>query len=264
MTSLADLQQRLQQDILHRGTASLASIRAPEGINKAGRLGVYQNAYKLRLVEILSGEYDGLWAYMGDKAFWRMADRYIDACPSSHPNARYVSNRLAEFLATDPRYREMPALADLARLEFAIEWAFDSPDADRATMETLAALPPERIGDMVLTFAPQVQLITTATNTIDLLPALRAKQTPPALEIAEAPRKVLVWRQEFVSKYREPAAEEAMLIEQALAGKPFATLCEMAAVMDDADTAAGRVAGYLTHWINSEMISKLGIAGQAE
>jgi len=33
----------------------------------------------------------------------------------------------------------------------------------------------------------------------------------------------------------------------------------MASVMDDPDSAAARVAGYLTGWINGEMVSELRI-----
>ena len=71
------------------------------------------------------------------------------------------------------------------------------------------------------------------------------------------PASALVWRQGLGSKYRLLEAEEAMLVGEAMAGKDFAALCEMAAFMDDADTAPARLAGYLTTWLNAEMIAGL-------
>jgi hypothetical protein len=110
---------------------------------------------------------------------------------------------------------------------------------------------------MRLAFAPAVALLPLETNAVDICKSVWDGR--PAPETAELPEPVsaLVWRQGLGSKYRVVKAEEAMLVGEAMAGKDFAALCEMAAFMDDADTAPARLAGYLTTWLNAEMIAGL-------
>ena len=257
MTGLAELQQRLQADIMQRSGKILPELRTPPGSDRQKRLAVYQDAYKLRLTEVLANTHEKLWTCLGDKQFHRMADRYFDAFPSNHPNARFVSIRLPQFLATDARYREQPVLAEIAMIEQALEDVFDAPDAPIATMDDLAATPPDRVADLMIVFAPAIRLLTMETNALDIFQALGNEEEPPEPARAEETRNVLVWRRDMRSHYRDIGAEEKMLLDQGMAGQPFSVLCEMASVMDDPQTAAARVAGYLTNWITSEVISEL-------
>lgn len=259
MAGLAELQERLQADIMQRSGSTLPEIRTPPGRDKAKRLAVYQSAYKLRLIEILGLSHEKLWAYLGDEQFHEMADRYFDACPSSHPNARFVSARLPQFLATDGRYTGQPVLAEIAAIEEALEDVFDAADAPLATMADLAALPAERIDGLTLVFSPSLRLLAMKTNALDIFQALKDETEPPQPATDGESRPLLVWRQELRSHYRQTGAEEDMLLREGMAGKPFSALCEMASVMDDPDSAAARVAGYLTGWINGEMVSELRI-----
>ena len=259
MAGLAELQQRLQADIMQRSGRTLPQIKTPPGSDKQKRLAVYQDAYKLRLTEILGNTHERLWTYLGDEQFYRLASRYFDAFPSNHPNARFVSSRLPQFLATDGRYTNQPVLAEIAAIEEALEDVFDAPDAPVATMEDLAATPPEQIAGLTIAFAPSMQMLVLKTNALDIFQALKDGNKPPEPAQAEEAHNVLAWRQDLRSHYREIGTEEEMLLDQGMAGKPFSTLCEMASVMDDPETAAARVAGYLTGWINSEIISELRV-----
>lgn len=259
MASLAELQERLQADIIKRSGHTLPQIKSPPGKDKAKRLAVYQNAYKLRLIEILGLSHEKLWAYLGDEQFHQMANRYFDAYPSNHPNARFVSTRLPQFLSSDAQYSKQPALAEIAAIEEALEDVFDAPDAPLATMEDLAAMPPDRIASLTILFAPSVRLLAMETNALDIFQSLKDESEPPAPAKAKESRPLLVWRQELRSRYRETSAEENMLLREGMAGKPFSILCEMASVMDDPENAAGRVAGYLTGWINGGLVSELRV-----
>jgi len=254
---LAALQQALQADIRTGTAASVGRLKVPAHASTQTRLGVYQNAYKLRLAGILEDEYPVLLAFMGRAEFWRMAHRFIDACPSDHPNARMVPTRLPGFLDTDDRYRDLKAVREIAALEDSFSRAFDARDIELATMADLTAFPAEHIAAMRLAFAPAVSLLPLSTNAADICQCVWDNR--PAPEAAELPEPVsaLVWRQDLGSKYRVVKAEEAMLVGEAMAGKDFAALCEMAAFMGDADTAPARLAGYLTTWLNAEMIAGL-------
>lgn len=260
-SNLALLQEALLADIRTGSTAAVGRIKVPKGADAQGRLGVYQNAYKLRLAGILREEYPVLWAFMGEREFWRMAHRFIDACPSGHPNARMVPTRLPRFLETDDRYRDRKAVCEIAALEDAFSRAFDARDAELTTMADFTAFPAEHIAALRLVFAPEVSLVPVSTNAAEICKCVWAGR--PAPEAAELPGPVsmLVWRQGLESKYRVVEAEEAMLVGETMAGKDFAALCEMAAFMNGAETAPARLAGYLTTWINAQMIAGLHASG---
>lgn len=254
---LAALQAALQGDIIGRTTLSAGRIRTPEGVSAERRIGVYQNAYRLRLAGILADEYPVLSAFMGERDFWRMAHRFIDACPSIHPNARMAPARLPGFLASDERYRDNAPVCEIAALEDGFSRAFDARDTRLATMDDLSAFPADRVAGMRVAFAPPVSLLTVTVNAVDICRTVWEGGSAPQAAALPEPARVLVWRQALGAKYRVLLAEEAMLVGEAMAGKDFAALCEMAAFMDDAETAPARLAGYLTAWIGADMVEAL-------
>ena len=59
--------------------------------------------------------------------------------------------------------------------------------------------------------------------------------------------------------FRELAAEEAMMWDEAANGIPFGVLCSMLAIYDDPDGAAARGAGYLHGWVTAGLLT--GVSG---
>ena len=254
---LSELQARMQADILARSTGIVPRLKVPSGTDAARRLGVYQDAYKLRLIDMLATYHPVLLAYMGDAAFNTMANAYFDKFPSSHANARNVARRLPIFLKVAINYHHIAALAEIASLERAIEDVFDAPDSNIASLADLQQVGPQSVETMQIILAPATEIVSFTSNGYDIFLALKQETTPPPHEPLEEPANVLVWRSEETSRFRLLAAEEAMLLKEATGGKSFAALCEMAAFMEDGETAAARVAGYLVEWLNSGLVARL-------
>ena len=55
--------------------------------------------------------------------------------------------------------------------------------------------------------------------------------------------------------FRELAAEEAMMWDEAANDIPFGVLCTMLATYDDPDGAAARGAGYLNGWVSARLLT---------
>jgi len=257
--TLADLQNQFQTDILSGSDRILPKLKVPANAARKSRLSVYQNAYRLRLVGILEEEYPVLCKYLGQADFWLLADRFIKAMPSHHPNARMFPVRLPDFMANDAKVSDRPEAVDLAALENALSRAFDARDADIVEMNALTALPAEHIAALEIAFGPSVASVPMSTNAERIYAALSDGEDPPKVRQLEERANILVWRQEMGAKYRAIGAEEAMLVAEIKRGKDFGVLCAMAAVMDDAETAPARIAGYLTQWISAGMISALTV-----
>lgn len=234
-------------------------LKVPPKSSPKTRLAVYQDAYKLRLAGILQDEYPILLRYLGQDAFWRLAHRYMAAMPSNHPNARMFPVRLPEYMQTDVAYGDGHPATEIAFVENAISRAFDARDRKCQTIDALSMLPAERIGELLIDLMPSVSLILCRTNADSIYFSLSNGREPPEATKRDEPCHTLVWRRDNIAKYRTANPEEAMLIEQVGVGNNLAGLCEMAAVMDTAEMAASRIAGYLTDWIENQMIAELTI-----
>ena len=78
----------------------------------------------------MRSDHELLHAYLGDEMFDEMGHAYVKAHPSEHPNLRWFSQALPEFLKSAAPYSDHPVLSDLAALEKALNDAFDGKDGD--------------------------------------------------------------------------------------------------------------------------------------
>jgi hypothetical protein len=186
-----------------------------------------------------------------------MARAYVKACPSHNQNARWFSHGLPEFLEQSSPYREARELADLARLERALNDAFDAEDAAVLTLPKLAKHAPERWGDLFFTPHPSAARLDLATNAFAIWRALKDEETAPPVEALS--ERLIVWRNGTVASVRPLGSEEVMMWDEAAKGVRFGVLCELAATFDDPDGAALRVAQYLQAWIGAGLLSKASL-----
>lgn len=255
MTSLADIQDALQRAILGTPDQAATLIAAPPTGNADSRLAVYTTGYRLRLAEFLSNDYPKLLAYLGDVRFRRMAEAYIRAHPSQHPNARWYARALPDHLQQDTAFRRHPEVAELALLERALNDAFDGPDSPACTLADLARFDASEVAGVSFTLAPSLSLLKVTTNVTGIWASLKCGETPPAPEVLDVPAEILAWRQAGSSRFRILGAEESMAVACVRDGMAFGHLCEMMAAFDDPDGAALRAAGYLRGWFEAEIVS---------
>ena len=255
MSDLARQQADFQRGILTGDDSVLAEIPDSPKEKRETLFGVYRYAYGSRLVEALRNDHELLHAYLGDEMFDEMGHAYVKARPSEHPNLRWFSQGLPEFLRANAPYSGYPVLGDLAALEKALNDAFDGPDGAVVTLADVAAFAPEIWKDLVFTAHPTAARFDLTTNAPAIWRALKADETPPDAEEQAERLRILVWRQDNTPMFRELPAEEAMMWDEAARGVPFGVLCSMLATYDDPDTAAGRGASYLHGWITGGCLS---------
>ena len=157
--NLAELQSQMQSDILKREDGVLKRFSVPKHTTAEKRFAVYQDAYQIRLVEVLSEDYENTWKYLGDEQFYQLAIEYIKTHPSDQTNMRWFGRHFPEFLTQSPLSSDHPILTEIASIEKALDDAFDAADGDTATMEDLAAIPPEVISDLTFKLHPTCRLL---------------------------------------------------------------------------------------------------------
>jgi Putative DNA-binding domain len=257
---LKDFQDRFQRAILKGDDAILADIPDGPHETKQKLLGIYRDAYALRLIEVIGKDHEHLQTYMGDEPFRVMAGAYIESCPSEHPNARWVAHRLPEFLKSSRPYSGHPILGDLAALERALNDAFDGPDAPVVGLADLSGLAPEAWARLSFVCHPTARVLSVHTNVDDIWAALKADETPPLCALQGEARSILVWRLGMKSMFRELPPEEAMMWNEAGKAVTFGDLCALLATYADPATAPMRAAGYLRSWLDAGLLSKAAAA----
>lgn len=155
---LAALQRWLLDVVTHpvgvsdgviRAAENVASLRAHDAdslieggrLPPGERLAVYRNGYFARLIECLADDYPAVRDALGYDVFEALCRDFIDAQPPRSPSLNHYGAPFAAYCATRPE-RWRGAVADLARLEWALIGAIHA-DAERVVQaEDLARLSP--------------------------------------------------------------------------------------------------------------------------
>lgn len=254
---LASVQRLLQAEI--REAAGSPHVRAlvagDARADAATRIGIYVEAYRLRLVEVLANDFPGLRAALGAAAFDRLARAYLDAHPSTTRSVRWFGRALGAFLASTAPWSRRPALAELARFEWAQGEVFDAPDDEALSIDAVGAIPPERWAGLRLLPRAALCRLDLASNAPALVVARFAGQTLPRLRAARRARAWLLWRDAALDvRWRSMNADEAAAWDTLAAGETFGTICERLCDHVDAETAPMHAASLLKRWLADGLI----------
>jgi hypothetical protein len=254
--SLADLQRAFQDYVLASQPGFTAKVRDTSKADRVTLLDVYREGYALRLIEVLTIDYPGVLAMAGPEDFDLMARAYIAAQPSRHPSVRWFGKGLADFLVTTAPYDGSPAVAEMARFEWALGEAFDSIDVEPITAETVMTVPPEAWETIVFAPLPSLRRLSFS---YDVPPSWQRREEvePGALEVAglEGPVPWMIWRPERMSNFRSLEPDEAVMLDAMVQGQPFPALCEALLPHVEEDQAAARAAGLLRSWVEEGLIA---------
>ena len=252
MTHLSQLQSDFQAYLLDstKGAAFKNQIVNDKKVGVKKRLGIYADAYRLRIIEALSNSYPILKALLGDDLFEQAARSYIDQYPSTYRNMRWVGDKMSEHLQVN--YPQYPIVAEMATFEWALGLAFDAQDAPILGLQDLASIPPENWADLTFKFHPSMQLFTFKYNALRFWQALNAEETPPKVTQIDEP--CVVWRKELNSHYRSLELAEFQAIQYVISGATFGELCEKLQENATEEQATMQAAQYLAGWLNESLM----------
>jgi Putative DNA-binding domain len=253
--SLADLQRAFQDYLLSDSDRLSASVRDTRKADRVTLLDVYRDGYALRLIEVLTNDYPGVMAMAGPADFDYMARAYIAAHPSHHPSVRWFGKDLADFLAGTPPFNRSPAVAEMARFEWALGDAFDSTDVSPIAAQALIDLPPEAWETLAFTTLSSLRVLSFDFD-VPRAWQQRDEQEAGNLEVAraDAPTSWVIWRPQFTSNFRSLATDEAMMLAVLMEERPFPELCECLIPSVGEEQAPARAAGLLRGWVEEGMI----------
>jgi Putative DNA-binding domain len=258
---LAELQAEFQKGILAQPDKILASIRETPRLSREDRFAVYEDAYRLRLGEVLGNDYPILRKALGDETFGAIVGGYIDTVESHHPNVRWYSRKLPDYMASHEPWSSQRLFVDLAFFERALEDAFDAADADALALDAVMQIALEDQPNMCFAFQPSLKALSTVAGTIAAYEAAAAEET---IDISSdgGQEVVLIWRNQALdSVYRILSEDEALALDAAMTGGSFADICGLLAVKNDAEMVAATAGAFLGQWFVDGLIVGVSLAG---
>ena len=257
MSGLRALQEEFLAYLLSGDARITEQIVDQAPVGRETRLGIYANAYHVRLKETLETDHEMLGLYLGDALWDQMADGYIDARPSRYRSLRQYGDALPDWLRHNPPFADHPQLAELADLERRLLVSFDAADADRTDHGELAALSPAQWPGLRLRFHPSVQPFRADWNSVEIWQALKAGATPPDA-IFQPDAWWLLWRgEDRLTQFRSLPADERAFLQHFLEGGDFADACERLSADHGEDTVAQTALGLLTTWLETGLVKQL-------
>ena len=254
MNALTRLQDDFQRRVLGGDAPILDAMVGNATADAAERVGIYVHAYSARLVEALENEFLTLRFAAGDEAAAAVFRDYVTATPSILRNVRWYGKDLAQFLRAAAPWRDTPAFAELAELDWAISVSFDAADEPCIAEADIAAIAFERWGEMILHLPQHVRLNTSTWNVWQVRQARDHAHPCPQLRRLEIPQRWIVSRQDLEVHYRQLEADEAAALEAIAAGQPFERMCEALCDWHPQEEVALRAAGLLKAWIGNGWI----------
>lgn len=125
------------------------------------RFGVYRNNVVVGLVEALEARFPAVRKIVGEEFFRAAAKCFALAQPPASPLMIFYGDAFPAFLAGFAPAREVPYLADVARLEMARTRAFHAADAAPLAPETLSAIPPEHVAELGFVLHPSLEIVVS-------------------------------------------------------------------------------------------------------
>jgi len=223
-------------------------VRGYDDTDRKTRIGVYADAYFLRLRDVLGEDFPRVAALLGDR-FDEVVKGYLEAFPSRWPSVRRLGHALSEFLR---RRTDTPkCLADLAELEWARIEVFDAPDAECATIEDFVSIPAEAWPALRFSAIPAIKILRAQYPVHHLWSGERS------LEVTAGETSLRVWRANDCRVFHALMDKrESAAIQKMISGEPFAAICETFADLSEAG-AAQESAALLVRWIEDGIIHRI-------
>lgn len=241
MPAPGDAQRRFRAALADPDAAVPDGIVGPNGVPDASRFAVYRNNIVVALIETLKARYPVTCRLVGDACFHAVARDFVHSQPPRSPLLYAYGEGFADFVAPLPPARDVPYLADVARLESAWNDAYHAAEATPATLTALADVPADRLADLRVGLHPSLRLVVSAWPIASIWHAHQTEAEPASPNSWHGEAVLIVRPHAEIVVHRLPPGA-AMLIEALRDGADLGAAAErVSASHADFDAAAALV-----------------------
>jgi hypothetical protein len=242
MQKLLEWQRAMRASLMER-EPTLVIESLSDGVS-ADRLDIYRNTICSGLIRALRVTYPAVARLVGEEFFDGAADLFIRAHLPRAACLDQYGDEFADFLRDFAPAVSLPYLAEVARLEWAVNGALHAADEPPLELAQLAAIPPEDQGRVRFRAHPSVRLLRLDYPVDGIWRAVlnRDDAALAALDLAAGPAFLLVERNETgieVVRLQEPAW---YFLEALCGSEPLQAAMEAAGDIDASSALAAHLA----------------------
>ncbi|AJY44645.1 DNA-binding domain-containing protein [Martelella endophytica] len=216
-----------------------AGVVNPLGGPAEKRFGVYRNNVAVGLKGALGDIFPVTRDLVGERFFGAMAHEYIEGNPPHSPVLAQYGHGFADFVASFQPARDLPYLADVARLERAWLDAYHARDAAPLDHQGLAGIDGDALMAMALSPHPAARLLEFESAAVTIFKRIKAGAGLKGVDPA-SPERALVTRPFYEVAVQAIDAADFTFLAAIMNGETLARAAETAlATNDDFDLAAG-------------------------
>ena len=244
--ALRDLQATFAAQLVGGDHADLAPHIVGDSIPAEARLRIYRHHVGHSLGAALAATFPTVQALVGDDFFHALARDFV-ACelPTQPVLAEYGAG-FSVFVADYGPARGLPYLADVARLDWALNVAFHAPANRRLAAADLSAIAAERLPSLTLGLLDGAALIGSDYPIDRIWHASQPGGSSDAVDLAAGRADLLVLRRADDAAFFALRAGEAAFVASLIDGSPLevaATSGQQADAAFDLSTAFARLLG---------------------
>ena len=205
--ALRDLQAAFAAHLSGEDQSALAAAVLPT----SRRLRVHRHHVLDSLASALGATFPTVQAVVGAEFFRGLARAFVGRSLPTQPVLAEYGAGFPDFVAGHEAARDLPYLADVARLDWALNLAFHAPAGRRLAAADLAALPPDRLPSLRLSLAPGTVLVASPYPLDRIWAASQAEAADP-VDLTAGSMHLLVLRRPDDAAFVSLSAGEAAFV----------------------------------------------------
>jgi hypothetical protein len=204
--------------LIDPGCTTPADVVGPRGKAAVKRYNVYRNNVTVSLIDALAAIYPAVQRLTGIEFFRAMARLHVRATPPVSPLLFEYGRDFPDFIEGFEHARDMPWLADTARIERAWLDAYHAADAQPLSADGLAAVSPDRLDRLVFAPHPATRIVRSPYPAVAIFVANRI-DGPVTLLRSSAAEDALITRPEMDVTVRQLPPGGAVFLRSLIQGE---------------------------------------------
>jgi hypothetical protein len=211
--ALPDLQVAFAAHIVGDDCTDLIASVVGDSISAAARLRVYRHHVFHSLATALSATFPTVQALVGEEFFRGLAQAFVATRLPSQPVLAEYGAEFAVFIGGYAPAAGLPYLADIARLDWALNVAFHSPARPSLEAADLATIPSDRLPEKSIALAPGAMVIRSRFPIGRIWAAARPGAPDETVELTAGEACLLVLRRADDAGFVPLSVGEAAFLE---------------------------------------------------
>jgi hypothetical protein len=238
------------QDLRHAATEINSLLTPHSQISQTEALGIYNNAYHQRMIQISAELYPVTYHTLGHEVYARLWLAYMAQHPPRPGPMAQLGEHLLTFVQTHPQFGKLPALLSLVELESLLINLFDVVDETAYSRQQLQSLSPAMWASTRWTPKADWAVMHSQFDLEDYWARMQAylasaHPEPGATAFGVTPASspegnyYLIRRVDHRMQFQQISPTMKTFLTAVCDGKPFAEICEhLALICSDQDIAA--------------------------